>query len=130
MVNELSLSKEKTMKSLVSVAACVLLCSCVYSQHNYDHTKGSSVKQEQLVQIESGKTTKQWVLANLGIPDRTQVDKDGLEVFEYVREKSTTSSKTFIFLFDIKSEKDISKTLTRVVMRNGIVETVTTSNEI
>jgi len=118
------------MKKLLLVIACSSLCACVYSQHSYDHSKGTSVKQDQLVQIESGKTSKQWVLANLGIPDRTQVEKDGLEVFEYVREKSTTSSKTFIFLFDIKSEKDISKTLTRVVMRNGIVESVTTSNEI
>lgn len=117
-------------KLLLLLVACSSLCACVYSQHDYEHNKGSNVKQEQLVQIESGKTTKQWVLANLGIPDRTQVEKDGLEVFEYLREKSTTSSKTFIFLFDIKSEKDISKTLTRVVMRNGIVESVTTSNEI
>lgn len=118
------------MKKLLLAVSCLALCACVYSQHDYDHSKGANVKQEQLVQIESGKTNKQWVLANLGIPDRTQVEKDGLEVFEYVREKSTTSSKTFIFLFDIKSEKDISKTLTRVVMRNGIVESVTTSNEI
>jgi outer membrane protein assembly factor BamE (lipoprotein component of BamABCDE complex) len=118
------------MKTLLLLVACLTLCSsCVYSQHTHDRTKGSTIKQEQIIQIESGKTTKQWVLANLGIPDRIQVEKDGLEVFEYIREKSTTSSKTFIFLFDIKSEKDISKTLTRVVMRNGLVESVTTGSD-
>lgn len=117
------------IKATLLLIACFSLCACVYSQRSYENNKGSNIKQEQVVQIESGKTTKQWVLANLGIPDRTQVDKDGLEVFEYVREKSTTSSKTFIFLFDIKSEKDISKSLTRVVMRNGVVESVTTNTE-
>ena len=118
------------LKPAFLMAACFSLCACVYSQHTHDRSKGSNVRQEQVVQIQAGVTNKQWVLANLGIPDRTQVEKDGLEVFEYISEKSTTSSKTFIFLFDINSEKDVSKTMTRVVMRNGIVESVTTSADI
>lgn len=117
------------MKKLLLLIACSSLCACVYSQHSHDQRKGTVVKQEQLVQVEPGKTTKQWVLTNLGIPDRTQVDKDGLEVFEYISEKSTSSSASFIFLFNIESEKDISKTLTRVIMRNGLVESVSTTND-
>ena len=85
-------------------------------------------RQQQIAQIETGKTTKQWVLTNLGIPDRTQADKDGLEVFEYQSQHSEKSNKTFIFLFNVDSDKVISRKVTRVVMRNGIVETVNTND--
>ena len=117
------------MKRLFALLPCLLLTACVYSQHTDEHHKGTSVSPQQIALIEVGKTTKQWVLTNLGIPDRTQSDKDGLEVFEYVSEHTQKSNKSFIFLFHIDSEKDISHKVTRVVIRNNLVESVNSSEQ-
>jgi outer membrane protein assembly factor BamE (lipoprotein component of BamABCDE complex) len=116
------------MKLLALLASCFLLTACVYSQHTNEHHSGASVSSQQIAQIEMGKTTKQWVLSNLGIPNRTQADKDGLEVYEYQSERTEKSNKTFIFLFNVDSDKVISRKVTRVVMRNGVVEAVNSND--
>lgn len=117
------------MKNILVLVACLSLSACVYTQHNKDRRQGTQISPQQLAAIDVGKTNRQWVLTNLGIPERMHSDKDGLEVFEYVSDHTKTSEKTFIFLFDINSEKDISKKVTRLVMRNGIVETVVDRDE-
>ena len=109
------------MKKLLVLMSCVMLSACVYNQHSHEDHKGVYVSQQQIASVEVGKTTKQWVLTNFGIPDRTQVEKDGLEVFEYISERTKKSNKTFIFLFDIDSDKVIDKKVTRVVMRDEVV---------
>lgn len=116
------------MKRLLILPVCFFLSACVYNQHSHDRLSGTDVSKQQVQQIESGKTTKEWVLTHLGIPDRTQVDKDGLEVFEYVSERNKKSEKTFIFLFNIESETVLSHKVTRILMRNGIVESVVASD--
>jgi len=115
------------MKSLLLLAPCILLTACVYSQNTSQHSHGTQVNQQQVALIETGKTDKQWVLANLGIPDRTQADKDGFEVFEYITENTEKTEKNLIFVFNIESEKELKKKVTRVVMRNAIVQSVTAS---
>ncbi len=115
------------MKSLLILASCFFLSACVYNQHTHEDKKGTNISAQQMATIEAGKTTKQWVLTNLGIPDRTQVEKDGLEVFEYVSEHTKKSNKTFIFLFDIDSDKVVDRKVTRIVMRDGVVVGVSAS---
>ena len=116
------------MKVFLLLAACVLLNACVYSQHTNEKYQGTRVNPQQIALIEPGKTGKPWVLANIGIPDRTQADKDNFEVFEYVSERVEKSNKSFIFLFDVDSDKVISRNVTRIVMRNGVVESVNTND--
>ncbi|HOY22466.1 MAG TPA: hypothetical protein PK002_04895 [Cellvibrio sp.] len=116
------------MKRLLLLIPCIALSACVYNQHSHENHKGTEINSQQVATIETGKTTKQWVLINFGIPDRTQVEKDGLEVFEYVYERSQKSNKTFIFLFDIDSDKVASRKVTRVVMRDGIVQGINVSD--
>ena len=116
------------MKRLLLLIPCIALSACVYNQHTNEHHKGTDISSQQVATIEAGKTTKQWVLTNFGIPDRTQVEKDGLEVFEYVYERTQKSNKSFIFLFDIDSDKVASRKVTRVVMRDGIVQGVNLSD--
>lgn len=116
------------MKVFLLLVSCVLLTACVYSQHTNEKYQGTRVNPQQVALIEAGKTNKQWVLANIGIPDRTQADKDNLEVFEYVSERVEKSNKSFIFLFDVDSDKVLSRHVTRIVMRNGIVETVSNND--
>lgn len=117
------------MKKILLLMVCLTLGACVYSQHSSERQQGTRISPQQVAAIELGKTNKQWVLTNLGIPERSQSEKDGLEVFEYVSDHSQTSNKAFIFLFKIDSEKNISQNVTRVVMRNGIVEAVTSRDE-
>ena len=104
----------------------------MYNQHPNEHVKGTEISVQQAATIETGVTSKQWDRTNFGIPDRTQVEKEGLEVFKYVCERTQKSNKSFIFLFDIDSDKITSCKVTlckvtfckvtRVVMRDGIVQ--------
>jgi outer membrane protein assembly factor BamE (lipoprotein component of BamABCDE complex) len=117
------------MKRLLILIPCIALSACVYNQHTNEHHQGANISSQQVATVEVGKTTKQWILTNFGIPDRTQQDKDGLEVFEYVHERTEKSNKTFIFLFDIDSDKVVSRKVTRVVMRDGVVVGINTSDQ-
>jgi outer membrane protein assembly factor BamE (lipoprotein component of BamABCDE complex) len=126
--NTIQFFKENSMKRLLLLIPCIALSACVYNQHTNENHKGTEISSQQVATIETGKTTKQWVLTNFGIPDRTQVEKDGLEVFEYVYERTQKSNKSFIFLFDIDSDKVASRKVTRIVMRDGIVQGINVSD--
>ena len=69
------------MKRLLILIPCIALLACVYNQHPSEHVKGTEISVQQAATFETGVTTKQWVGINFGIPDRTQVEKEGLEVF-------------------------------------------------
>jgi outer membrane protein assembly factor BamE (lipoprotein component of BamABCDE complex) len=114
------------MKRLLALMPCLALTACVYVQHSHTGRKGTEVNKEQVALIEPGKTDKEWILANLGTPDRVQAEKDGLEIYEYVSERTEHSKQRFIVLFSVESDKVISRTIMRVVMRNGIVESIKT----
>jgi outer membrane protein assembly factor BamE (lipoprotein component of BamABCDE complex) len=117
------------MKRLLILIPCLALSACVYNQHTNEHQQGANITPQQIALVETGKTTKQWVLTNFGIPDRTQVEKDGLEVFEYINEHTKKSNKTFIFLFDIDSDKTVDRKVTRVVMRDAVVVGISANNQ-
>ncbi len=109
------------MKRFLLLIPFLMLSACVYNQHTKDYRKGTNISPQQIAAIEIGKTNKQWVLTNFGIPERTQVEKDGLEVFEYVNEHTATSNKSFIFLFNIDSDKVVDREVTRIVFRDNVV---------
>ncbi len=115
------------MKRLLVLVPCILLSSCAYNQHINEHSSGVAITQQQIAAVEINKTTRQALLTQWGIPDRTQQEKDGLEVFEYIHEHSKKSEQSFIFLFNIDSDKVVSRKITRVVMRDGLVISVNTS---
>ena len=114
------------MKRVLFLIPCLLLSACVYNQNTKEQHTGVSITSQQIDQIEVGTTTKQWVLTNFGIPDRSWLEKDGLEVFEYSNLRKQKSNKTFIFLFNIESEKELSHKVTRVIMRDGLVSSINT----
>ena len=116
------------MKRLLALIPCLALTACVYVQNSHMRSKGTEVSKQQVALVEPGKTNKEWVLANLGTPDRIQADKDGLEIYEYVSEQTERSEKKFILLFSIESDNVVSRRVTRVVMKNGIVESVNTTD--
>ena len=118
----------KRLIALVAMLSSTTLTACVYVQETHSHNKGTEVSQQLVAKVEPGKTTKEWVLINLGTPDRIHAEKDGLEVFEYVSEKREHYDRKFILLFSVESDKVVSKKVTRVVMRNGVVESVATQD--
>ncbi len=116
------------MKRLLALIPCLALTACVYVQDSHMHSRGTEVSKQQLTEVVPGKTDKEWILKNFGTPDRIQADKDGLEVYEYVSNRSERSKKKFILLFSIESDKVVARKVTRVVMRNGVVESINTTD--
>ena len=116
------------MKRLMLLIPALALTACVYVQDSHTHRKGSEVSQQTVAQVEPGKTTKDWVLTNLGTPDRIHAEKDGLEVYEYISERREHIESKFILLFSVKTDKVVDKKVTRVTMRSGVVESITTTD--
>ena len=112
------------MRTIILAFASLLLMGCVFSHHDHLHQKGVNVPAEQVALIEPGITDRAWVLQNLGAPDRIHAEKGGLEVFEYVSRTVRKSDSDFILLFSWESEKVVEERVTRVVMREGVVESV------
>jgi outer membrane protein assembly factor BamE (lipoprotein component of BamABCDE complex) len=114
------------MKLLIALVACAAVSGCVFSHHSELHQKGTTVSSERMAQIVPGMTDRDWILTNLGTPDRIHADKDGLEVFEYVSKTTKHTDSDFIVLFSWDTEKVVETVVTRIVMRNGIVESFDT----
>jgi endo-1,4-beta-mannosidase len=112
------------MKHLFILFTCFMLTACIYNQHTNEQRTGTSVSSQKVAMVESGKTTKQWILVNFGILASIVSDKDGFEVFEYVSERTKKTHKSFIFLFNIDSKEEIEDGVMRVVLRNDVVESI------
>jgi outer membrane protein assembly factor BamE (lipoprotein component of BamABCDE complex) len=116
------------MKSLIALVACAAaLTGCVFSHHSELHQKGTTVSADRMAQIVPGTTDKDWILTNLGTPDRIHADKEGLEIFEYVSKTTKHTDSDFIVLFSWDTEKVVETVVTRIVMRHGIVESFDTT---
>lgn len=111
------------MKKLIVILACIFMTACVYTQ-NTRQDQSNTLDKQKVVQIEVGKTDKQWVISNLGVPDKIQSDKDGVEIYEYVSENNIKTERTFIFLFSLKSEKITDKQSFSIKFKNNIVESI------
>lgn len=115
-------------RALVVIFSLFFMTACIYSQNTYQK-ETNNIDKQKMVQIETGKTDKQWITTNLGMPDKIQSNKDGTEIYEYVNERKVNSDKRFIFLFSINSEKVIAKRILSVTFKNGIVDSVSTRDE-
>lgn len=116
------------MKSVILIVFSLFMTACVYVQNTHQD-QSNRIDKQKMVQIEIGKTDKQWIISNMGTPDKIQSGKDGLETYEYVNESKIKSDRTFIFLFSIKSEKIIAKRVLNINFKNNIVESVNTRDE-
>ena len=69
---------------LVLLAGILPLAGCIiYSDDTRYGDKGKAPTDRTLDQIETGTTTRDWVLATLGEPSRQSTTKEGTEVLEY-----------------------------------------------
>lgn len=83
--------------------------------------KGKPLSDSTLDQIETGTTTKDWVLATLGEPSNQSTTADGTEILEYCYGKKLDSDFVFIpFVFiDGKNE---NKQTVYFEIRDGVVQ--------
>ena len=114
------------MKRLLLVLPLIALSACIYTQDSHVRNRGNDVSKQEVALVEPGKTDKAWVLQHLGTPDRIQADKSGVDVYEYISERTERRESRFILLFSVESDKVISRKITRVVLRDGIVESINT----
>jgi predicted esterase YcpF (UPF0227 family) len=94
----------RPMKKLIVILACIVMTACVYTQNTYQN-ESNNIDKQKMVQIETGKTDKQWIIANLGMPDKIQSNQDGTEIYEYVNERKVKSDKRFIFYSRLTRKK-------------------------
>ncbi len=81
---------------LVLLAGLLPLAGCiVYSNDSHYGDKGKMPSAHTLDQIQTGTTTRDWVLATLGEPSRQSTTDKGAEVLEY--QYSRKKDNTFVF---------------------------------
>jgi outer membrane protein assembly factor BamE (lipoprotein component of BamABCDE complex) len=116
------------MKKLILIAFSLFMTACVYTQNTHQD-QNNHIDKQKMVQIEVGKTDKQWVINNMGMPDKIQSDNNGIEIYEYINETKIKADRKFIFLFSINSEKVTAKRILSLSLKNGIVDSINTRDE-
>lgn len=116
------------MKKLILIAFSLFMTACVYTQNTHQD-QNNAIDKQKLVQIEVGKTDKQWVINNMGMPDKIHSNSEGNEIYEYVNETKIKSTRKFIFLFSINSEKVTAKRILSLTLKNGVVDAINTRDE-
>lgn len=92
--------------SILQLAGCL-----VYSGNVRYGEKGKAPTARTLDQVQSGSTTKDWVLATLGDPSRQSTTKDGREVLEYQYSRKKDNSFVFCPFVFINDEGEDRQTL-------------------
>ncbi|NJO12953.1 MAG: hypothetical protein HC872_05225 [Gammaproteobacteria bacterium] len=111
------------MKRIAALATCLTLSGCVLSHHSRLSDRGHEFSPEALAEVRLGETDRRWVLDHLGNPDRMYADSNGV-IYEYVGKTIRKSDTDFILLFSWQTERVIEEVVTRIVMRNDIVQSI------
>ncbi|MCL5283005.1 MAG: outer membrane protein assembly factor BamE [Planctomycetes bacterium] len=103
------------LASLLPLAGCI-----VYSDDTRYGDKGKAPTDRTLDQIQTGTTTKDWVLTTLGEPSRQSTSKEGTEVLEY--QYSRKKDNTFIFCpFVFINDEGEDKQTLYFEVENGVI---------
>ncbi len=92
--------------SLLPLAGCL-----VYHSDVRYGDRGRAPTGHTLDQIQTGTTTRDWVLATLGEPSRQSTTKDGAEVLEYQYSRKKDNSFVFCPFVFINDEGEETQTL-------------------
>jgi outer membrane protein assembly factor BamE (lipoprotein component of BamABCDE complex) len=103
------------LTALLPLAGCI-----VYSSDVTYGGKGKPVSDRTLDQIETGTTTRDWLLATLGEPSDQRKTPDGVEILEYSYSRKKDNS--FVFLpFVIVNDENETRQTVYFEIRRGIV---------
>jgi outer membrane protein assembly factor BamE (lipoprotein component of BamABCDE complex) len=103
------------MGSLLPVAGCFIWNSDV----NYGE-KGAPLSDSTLQQIESGKTTRDWVMSTLGEPSEQSTTDAGVELLKYKYSKRQESNVVMPFVI-VNDEKKNEQTV-YLEVKDGVVQ--------
>lgn len=116
------------MKKSLSILFMVLfagtfLTGCMISHraHTSDSSFDYPVSGTQLESVEPGVTTKEWIIDNLGEPDREKHLRDGEEILIYENTRRKSRHVSLFLLFSSHTSEDIKETVSFKI-RDGIVE--------
>jgi outer membrane protein assembly factor BamE (lipoprotein component of BamABCDE complex) len=103
------------LASLLPVAGCL-----IYSDDTRYGEKGKAPTERTLDQVQTGTTTRDWVLATLGDPSRQSTTKEGTELLEYQYSRKKDNQFIFCPFVFINDEGEEKQTLYFEV-ENGVV---------
>jgi outer membrane protein assembly factor BamE (lipoprotein component of BamABCDE complex) len=110
----------RCVRTLIVLSILPLAGCLVYSGDVRYGEKGKAPTARTLDQIQSGTTTKDWVLATLGDPSRQSTTKDGTEVLEYQYSRKKDNSFVFCPFVFINDEGEDKQTL-YFEIENGVI---------
>ena len=91
---------------LAATSACTVI-----SSNSTTHHSGVSVSDETLAQLETGKTTKGWVVATLGPPTSATSVNEKTEILKYTSIRTRKSSSGFILVISAHNENEEKETV-------------------
>lgn len=106
---------------LLGVLCLLPLAGCLVYHNDVRYgEKGKAPSENTLDQVQSGTTTKDWVLAALGEPSRQSTAKNGAEVLEYDYSRKKDNQFVFVPFVFINDEGEQRQTL-YFQIENGVV---------
>jgi outer membrane protein assembly factor BamE (lipoprotein component of BamABCDE complex) len=103
-----------------TITLSMLTTGCLVGGGSTTRREGNYVSQSTLSNIETGKTTKAWIVATLGEPTTKIVLEPGHELWKYSY-KETKESGGFVFLLYAGGDTKIADGTVFVEMQNSIV---------
>jgi outer membrane protein assembly factor BamE (lipoprotein component of BamABCDE complex) len=102
---------------------CLIISGCFITTRHYTNqtSPGRELLKSQIKRIESGKTTKEWVMQTFGIPTRQRTFDNGGETWEYERSYRTETESNVFFLIHTENVTRTRETLI-IEIKDGIVQ--------
>jgi outer membrane protein assembly factor BamE (lipoprotein component of BamABCDE complex) len=106
---------KRVNKKFISALFCILLissCSIVERKTEVIYTADDKRVPEKIINsVRVGKTTKNWLVENLGEPNRVEENEQGLEDYLYEYTKNTGSYTSVFLLYSAESREQITITV-------------------
>ena len=87
--------------ALIIVVAGVVTAGCLLTVQSDSRWRHGSATMDSVDRIQSGATTRDWILDHLGSPDSSYVNARGNEVMRYVSRRETDAQVHLFLLFSI-----------------------------
>ena len=105
----------------IAVVLTAALGGCVFAVQSDTHWTHGRQAMEALATVQSGVTSRAWIIHNLGRPDSAYANEAGNEVLRYIARHEEEVEISLLFLFSIDASDDEVYTV-HVEIENGIVK--------
>lgn len=99
----------------------ILLALSIYGCTTYTTTtEGTLIHENMVAEIETGETTKEWIIDLLGEPTKKSMLKDGKEKMVYTYTEKSVPKYFFSTIAD-ESNAIVSKNVLEIIIKDGTV---------